>query len=113
MDLTDKEPPDKVTMMNYEETFGQGEDWENFGDALVPFLVKRITNSKIIWKSINAKDSQKIYVVIGSVLELANKNNIVWGAGIIKSNAKTLFLSLCACRISLNDLLLVIKYLSI
>ena len=22
-------PPDKVTMMNYEETFGQGKDWEN------------------------------------------------------------------------------------
>ena len=29
MDPTEKEPPDKVRMMNYEETFGHGEDWEN------------------------------------------------------------------------------------
>ena len=24
-----EKPPDKVTMMDYEETFGQGKDWEN------------------------------------------------------------------------------------
>ena len=28
--MSEKEkPPDKVTMMDYEETFGQGEAWEN------------------------------------------------------------------------------------
>ena len=25
----EEKPPDKVTMMDYEETFGQGEAWEN------------------------------------------------------------------------------------
>ena len=29
MDQSEKEPPDKVTMMDYEETFGKGDDWEN------------------------------------------------------------------------------------
>ena len=29
MDKSEKEPPDKVYWMNYEETFGQGEDWKN------------------------------------------------------------------------------------
>ena len=29
MDQREKEPPDRVTMMDYGETFGQGEDWEN------------------------------------------------------------------------------------
>ena len=29
MDHTDKEPPDKVFWMEYEETFGIGEEWNN------------------------------------------------------------------------------------
>ena len=29
MEQRENEPPDKVTMMDYNETFGQGEDWEN------------------------------------------------------------------------------------
>ena len=29
MDHADKEPPDKVLWMNYDETFDQGEDWKN------------------------------------------------------------------------------------
>lgn len=68
--------------------FIRGENWENFGDALVPFLINKISGADVCWKPIKNKSTKKVYLVIGSILELAGKKNIVWGAGIIKANSQ-------------------------
>lgn len=72
-----------------------GKNWDNFGDALVPYLIEKISNKNVVWTRLKASNSKfkiprKVYVVIGSILEQANSNTIVWGAGIMnsKSNLK-------------------------
>lgn len=69
-----------------------GKNWDNFGDAIVPLLVKKMSNINVIWTPKNGKlkDSNhktNVYFVIGSILEQAGSNNIIWGAGIMNSNS--------------------------
>ncbi|MBX2959491.1 MAG: polysaccharide pyruvyl transferase family protein [Flavobacteriales bacterium] len=57
----------------------------NFGDELNPYLISRVSKKRVLraqslW---NRFQIRKIYVCIGSVISKANKNTIVWGAGII------------------------------
>ena len=60
----------------------------NFGDELNPYLVSKITGKKIVRKKSLWQRFQfrRIYIAIGSVMNKANKNTIVWGSGIIKKN---------------------------
>lgn len=63
---------------------------ENYGDALGPYLVKKITGKDIVWihpKKFYLKNLwQPIYVTIGSILANVNRNCIVWGSGIIQKD---------------------------
>jgi len=63
---------------------------ENYGDALGPYLVEKISNKKVVWihpKKFYIKNLwQPIYVTIGSVLAHVNKKCIVWGSGVINEN---------------------------
>ena len=66
---------------------------ENFGDILVPFLLKKTTNQKFKWVNPNSKKFLKVfkikhYFIIGSIVRMATKQTIVWGAGIIKKDVK-------------------------
>jgi len=71
----------------------------NFGDILNPILINLLTQQ-------NSKDISseyyfyKNYLLIGSILQYANKNSIVWGSGFISHENKLLEepLSICAVR---------------
>ncbi|MFD0977930.1 polysaccharide pyruvyl transferase family protein [Salinimicrobium gaetbulicola] len=76
----------------------KGENWDNFGDALVPFLVEKISGKKVSWHPLRSSKTNKVYIVIGSILELVGTDNIVWGAGIIKSNAQIANANILAVR---------------
>ena len=63
---------------------------ENFGDALVPFLLNKMTKRKFRWSRPRKKKhfgvfKKKHYLMIGSIIRLANSQSIVWGSGIINS----------------------------
>ena len=54
---------------------------QNFGDSLNPILLNMLTGKKVEWvKSYSPKEH---YIVIGSILETATKDTIVWGSGFI------------------------------
>ena len=82
---------------------------KNFGDELGPYIIEKLTNETVVfWKptfkgqlrttfialsrfnhfTINTlkgwlKPFQKIVFSAGSILEVANKNSVVWGSGYI------------------------------
>ncbi len=63
---------------------------ENFGDLLSDYIVRKISNKKII-RVIHPsmrryKYFLKHYLGVGSILEVANLNSIIWGSGIIRKN---------------------------
>lgn len=67
--------------------------WDNFGDALVPLLIEKISGKKVKWAPTDEKSNKiikkaKVYLAIGSILEQAGPNNIVWGSGIMHSTSK-------------------------
>jgi hypothetical protein len=59
----------------------------NFGDILNPYLVKMISGREPVRTEINRFGLRPVYLVIGSVLNIANRNTIVWGSGIITRDA--------------------------
>lgn len=58
----------------------------NFGDAVTPYLIRKITGKNPVWVSQN-EDCDK-YMVTGSILNNEIKNGIVWGAGCAYSTDK-------------------------
>lgn len=57
---------------------------QNFGDSLNPILVNILTGKKVEWvKSYSPKEH---YITIGSILETATKDTIVWGSGFISEH---------------------------
>ena len=57
---------------------------QNFGDSLNPILINTLTGKKVEWvKSYSPKEH---YITIGSILESATKDTIVWGSGFISEN---------------------------
>jgi pyruvyltransferase len=54
----------------------------NFGDALTPWLVRRITGEHPIF--VRPDDARSKYLVVGSILEYAVARCTVWGSGIIR-----------------------------
>jgi pyruvyltransferase len=55
----------------------------NWGDALNPFLVSKITDKKVRYDENRA--SWK-YMVIGSIMERADSYSIVWGSGMMRAD---------------------------
>jgi len=64
--------------------------FENFGDILNKYIISKLTNKKIIHVfDPNIEKFKKYYMhyfAIGSVIRFVNKNSVVWGSGIIKSD---------------------------
>ncbi len=69
-----------------ERRFAKGEK-ENYGDLLSKYLVEKISNKNV--KFVHPKKqsclvfNKKNYLAIGSILQHASKDSIVWGSGII------------------------------
>lgn len=57
---------------------------KNFGDALGPYIVEKITTKKI--QPTNKYSIREYYLSVGSILGGANKNAIIWGSGILYKN---------------------------
>lgn len=63
------------------------ENNHNFGDILNPLFIHRLSGKNVIW--INPKLYRyKNYIVIGSILDRANRYSTVWGAGFISQESK-------------------------
>ena len=71
----------------------------NFGDALNPILIQRLSAKKISWVN-PLFYRHKNYLVIGSILAAANKSSIIWGAGFMRQGSQCYEkpLKVCAVR---------------
>lgn len=75
---------------------------ENYGDVLNLFLVKKLSNKKVV--HVKNPDERKYkkyishYFSIGSVLGMSNENSIIWGSGIISSDADVYLKEVLAVR---------------
>ena len=68
----------------------ENSEFENFGDALVPYLLNLTTTESYQWVRPNASKvlgvfKKKHYLIIGSILNAATRHSVVWGSGIIHS----------------------------
>jgi pyruvyltransferase len=52
---------------------------DNFGDAITPYLIKKISNREVQWVPANSDPS--LVMVTGSILGCSINKGIVWGAG--------------------------------
>jgi hypothetical protein len=80
---------DKISSINlYWFSLNRADKKENFGDLLSLYIVKNLTDRKIKFVKHPSMRRYKYlikhYLTIGSILEVANKNSIVWGSGIIR-----------------------------
>jgi len=58
----------------------------NFGDAINPILIETLFNKKVRW--INREYYPGIYIMcIGSILQKANSNALIWGSGYIAEDS--------------------------
>lgn len=58
----------------------------NFGDAINPILINKITNKKVLW--VNREYYTDEYLMcIGSILQKATSTAIIWGTGYIASDS--------------------------
>ncbi len=59
----------------------------NFGDAINPILIQQLFNQKVAW--VSRDYYPKTYLMcIGSILQKATSNSIIWGTGYISSDSK-------------------------
>ncbi len=58
----------------------------NFGDALTPYLIEKISGKMPIW--VEPDNPVEKVMVTGSILNIMAENAIVWGCGIAESNAE-------------------------
>jgi len=58
---------------------------QNFGDSLNPILLSELTGKKIEW--VKSYSPEPHYLVMGSILDAATKDTIVWGAGFISQES--------------------------
>lgn len=54
----------------------------NFGDVINPLLLRAMTGKKVFWIEPELYHKRN-YIAIGSILEKASSNTIVWGSGFI------------------------------
>lgn len=57
----------------------------NFGDAINPLLLKKLTAKEIAWVDPKLYKKEN-YLAIGSVLESASTSSIIWGSGFISQS---------------------------
>ncbi len=57
---------------------------QNFGDMLNPYLIRKILGKKAVY--VDKHYFKKHYILCGSIMKRANKNSIVWGAGIMNKD---------------------------
>lgn len=69
-------------------TLNREDGRDNFGDILGKYILEKISNKKIIRVIHPSMRRYKLfikhYLTVGSILEVANKNSIVWGSGIMR-----------------------------
>ena len=53
----------------------------NFGDALTPWLIRRIAGADPVF--IHPRDPRPKHIAVGSIIAYAAPGDIVWGAGIL------------------------------
>jgi len=53
----------------------------NFGDIITPYLIKKITGKSP--RLCNGKCFSEYHIMVGSVMEYANKHAVIWGTGIM------------------------------
>lgn len=58
---------------------------QNFGDSLNPILLSKLTGKKIQW--IKSYSPETHYLMMGSILDAATKDTIVWGSGFISQES--------------------------
>lgn len=63
------------------------ENNHNFGDILNPLFIQKLSDKKAIWINPDLYH-YKNYLIIGSILDRANSNSVIWGAGFISKEAK-------------------------
>lgn len=59
----------------------------NFGDIINPLFIEKLSNKKAIWINPDMYP-YKNYLIIGSILDRANKHSVVWGSGFISEKAQ-------------------------
>lgn len=74
----------------YSRVHFENEQFENFGDIITPYLVKKMTNiAPILFRpSYELSMFCKYFIMTGSIIVDARKNSIVWGSGLIKTSQK-------------------------
>jgi len=79
-----------IRLFWWSEPYLMGKTKENYGDLIGAYLVKKISNKKVVWshpKRWSFKDYfQPIYVAAGSILAHVNRKCIVWGSGVIQQD---------------------------
>lgn len=82
----------EIPLFWWSETRLMDKKLENYGDLISPYLAAKISGRKINWINPAKKNwfrkTPLNYLSIGSILQYANKNSIVWGSGIIDRQFK-------------------------
>ncbi|MGA2034875.1 MAG: polysaccharide pyruvyl transferase family protein [Thermoguttaceae bacterium] len=60
--------------------------YSNWGDALNPYLLARLTGRDIATCTDSDRDERLHLLAVGSILQWANSNSVVWGAGAISTD---------------------------
>ncbi len=60
----------------------------NWGDALNPVLIEFMSGRRVEWINTHDDTDTLRYIVIGSILEWADANTVVWGPGLLASDGR-------------------------
>ena len=76
----------------YKDTYKVSWDskYDNFGDIITPFILDTISTNKITQIEKSQYYPYEHYFVIGSILDRATSETIVWGSGFISEDSKVL-----------------------
>ncbi len=70
----------------------------NFGDRITPYLIKKISGQNPI-QTFNPPFNNSCLFAAGSILQLANKQSVVWGSGFIEEQLTPISVrKICAVR---------------
>jgi len=69
----------------------------NVGDILSPYIISRLFKAKINYTDYKSKDFK--YFAIGSIIERADNNTIIWGSGLIRADSTLINKPLLICAV--------------
>lgn len=81
----------KCQFLNKNEIiFAGGGGWsQNFGDALNTVLIEYLSGKKVLQADfLKPGPKEKIYIVIGSILQWVKRPSVIWGAGFIAEDSQ-------------------------